>query len=460
VVHPRVAELSVNAAPPAGRVHTIPHWNNGHANAFERTIRVPNGAYRMSSRRPLVLHLSSDYDDGLGQLAAHRNRRATVAVNNIVEGAEDFDHVVFSLRRRALPVGLFLKDLGTPARQNVRVFAFAHYGLPLGVGLFHSFWLVARKVKCVLREHDLKPDAVHAHRLAFDGIAGWLLAVALDIPLFISIRGEVERKIFKFKPTYRPLMRHIIGRAAGIFYVSAWYAPELRKYTAIDRKREHLLPNIVDKRRMIVSPDHARMSFITVLNLNIWQKKGLSRLLPAFAEALVQRPKLRLGIIGGGKPRSISEVGDLIQRLNLREEVTLGGPLANTKVLERMSESIALVLPSHHETFGMVYLEALFAGTPILYSRGTGIDGFLEGLDVGIAVDPSNSAEIAHALIELADNNAHYRAAVIASADELSKRFGRSQVLTRYTQIIRKQLSDKRGRRSDCPSAKVVQLQQ
>lgn len=413
----------------------------------------------MSSHRPLILHLSSDYDDGLGQLAAHRNRRRTVAVNNIVEGAEEFDHIVFSLRRKALPAGLFLKDLGTPVQQNVRVFVYAHYGLPLGVGLFHSFWLVARTIKRILQEQNLKPNAVHAHRLTFDGIAGWLLAVTLDIPLFVSVRGEVERKIFKFKPTYRPLIRRIIGRAAGIFYVSAWYSSSLRKYTAVNSKREYLLPNIVDRSRMRATPDHARTSFITVLNLDIWRKKGLGRLLPAFAKVLAQRPLLHLSIVGGGDSHSIGEVRNLIQRLDLHKAVTMEGPLANAKVLERISKSIALVLPSHHETFGMVYLEALFAGVPILYSKGTGIDGFLDGLDVGIGVDPDNSSEISRALIELANNGARYRAAIIASTDELSKRFGRSQVLARYTEVIRKELSEKQGRSSGYPADALV-LQQ
>jgi glycosyltransferase involved in cell wall biosynthesis len=247
-------------------------------------------------------------------------------------------------------------------------------------------------------------------------------------------------------------MRRIIRRAAGVFYVSAWYAPELRKYTTVDRKREHLLPNIVDKSRLPAAPDQARASFITVLNLNIWQKKGLDRLLPAFAEALVQHPTLRLGIVGGGDPHSTAEVRALIQRHSLCGETTLEGPLANTKVLERMSESTALVLPSHHETFGMVYLEALFAGIPILYSKGTGIDGFLDGLNVGIAVDSTNTAEIARALIELADNHADYRAAVIASADELTKRFGRSQVIARYSDIIQKEISRDQHYKSGYPA--------
>jgi len=394
-----------------------------------------------NTRRPLVLHISSDYTDGLGERVAHRNWHPTLAVNNLVEGAEQFDHVVFSLRRRCFPAASFLVDLGHPRREHVRVFAYGHFGLPLGIGLFHSFWVAARTIRQVLQAEQLRPDAVHAHRLTFDGIAGWLLARALGIPLFVSIRGEVERKTFKFKPTYRPLMRRIVARSTGVFYVSAWYAAELGKYTDVDPARAQLLPNLVNETEIRSKPDCTPTSFVTVFNLNIWRKKGLKGLLAAFAEASKRSPTLRLSIVGGGRPRSIMEVRGLIERFGLESAVRLEGALPNAAVRERMSESMALVLPSHNETFGMVYLEALFAGAPILYSRGTGIDGFLDDLQVGIAVDPGSVEEIARALTELATNNTRYRRAVVASAGELSNRFGRDQVLARYARVIRSGIS-------------------
>jgi len=183
----------------------------------------------VGGRRPIILHIASEYTD--------QRRKTTLAVNHLVGGAGEFDHVVFSLSRTSFPFQMYLEDLGHPERQNVRVFAFRHFGLKLGVGLFHSFWLVARKVRRVLQEQGLRADAVHAHRLTFDGIAGWLLARSLNVPLFISIRGEVERKIFTYKPTYRPLMAPIVDRASAIFYVSAWYAPALERYIPASTSR-------------------------------------------------------------------------------------------------------------------------------------------------------------------------------------------------------------------------------
>lgn len=380
-------------------------------------------------RRHLILHIASEYTD--------ERRKTTLAVNRLVDGAEDFNHVVFSLSRTSFPFRMYFKDLGTPQRENVRVFAYGHFGLKLGVGLFHSFWLVARKVRRVMHDLELKPDAVHAHRLTFDGITGWLLARWLGIPLFISIRGEVERKIFKFKPTYRLLMRRIVERAAAIFYVSAWYAPALERFTGIDRSRTHLLPNIVDETPGQGMPRRAPPTFVTVLNLNIWRKKGLGGLLSAFAEALKREPALRLGIVGAGNPKSVATVQRMIDGLGIGAQAQLEGALPNADVRTLMSEAAALVLPSYNETFGMVYTEALFAGVPILYSKGTGIDGFLDGLDVGIAVDPDDTQAIADALVALARDNDRYRAAISASADELVRRFSQGSIVRQYSQVVR-----------------------
>ena len=47
-------------------------------------------------------------------------------------------------------------------------------------------------------------------------------------------------------------------------------------------------------------------------------------------------------------------------------------------MLETLNGYTALVLPTLRETFGMVYIEALFAGVPILYSQDRGVDGFFD----------------------------------------------------------------------------------
>jgi glycosyltransferase involved in cell wall biosynthesis len=91
-----------------------------------------------------------------------------------------------------------------------------------------------------------------------------------------------------------------------------------------------------------------------------------------------------------------------------------------------------LAMPSHNETFGMVYTEALFAGVPVLYSKSTGIDGYLDGLDVGIGVDPSDDQAIASALVMLVKDNAKYRAQIFAHCGTIFERFDPKRQVALY----------------------------
>lgn len=106
--------------------------------------------------------------------------------------------------------------------------------------------------------------------------------------------------------------------------------------------------------------------------------------------------------------------------------------MPNAKLLEELPRALALALPSRNETFGMVYTEALFAGVPILYSRGTGIDGHLDGLDVGVAVPPGDVAAVARALVTLVQQNRQLRAAIAAADAELFARFDRDRQVAAY----------------------------
>lgn len=61
-------------------------------------------------------------------------------------------------------------------------------------------------------------------------------------------------------------------------------------------------------------------------------------------------------------------------------------------------------MPSRYETFGLVYIEALSQGLPIIYTLGQGVSGYFEDGTVGYGVKPNNIGDIAEK-IELIMNN-------------------------------------------------------
>jgi glycosyltransferase involved in cell wall biosynthesis len=61
-------------------------------------------------------------------------------------------------------------------------------------------------------------------------------------------------------------------------------------------------------------------------------------------------------------------------------------------------------MPSKYETFGLVYIEALSQGLPIIYTNGQGVSGYFKNGTVGYGVKPNNVTDIADK-IELIMNN-------------------------------------------------------
>lgn len=379
---------------------------------------------REAGRRPLVLHITGDYPDPV-------RAPTTVAVKRLIDSVTACDHIIMSLDRSADPRSANLVECPAPAGQ--RLFAARQFGLPFGIGLHASFKCMARRIEDVLDTHGLLPDAIHSHRLTFDGIAGSIIARNRRIPHFVSVRGEVESKVVRFKPSYRPMIGRILAEAKAVYYVSAWYRPEIERLHPGVRGKARNFPNIVANSRANILPLVPGRHIVTAANLDIYHKKGIDRLIKAFAKAAADISAVNLHIFGGGSDRSIATVRRLIADAGVSSRVILRGAVPNPEFLAELPSAIALALPSRNETFGMVYTEALFAGVPILYSRGTGIDGYLDGLDIGIGVAPTDIASIAAGLLSLTHQNARYRAAIAASAPQLIQRFDPERQVQLYT---------------------------
>ena len=124
----------------------------------------------------------------------------------------------------------------------------------------------------------------------------------------------------------------------------------------------------------------------------------------AIITLLPRYPNLKLDVYGRGQAKSVIELSEKIERLGLKDRVTLKGAVANGTLPQTLKSYVAMLLPSTHETFGLVYTEALFAGVPVLYSTGRGIDGFFPPEKIGYACNPFNADEITNGLSYLIEN--------------------------------------------------------
>lgn len=361
-----------------------------------------------------ILHLSGDYPDPV-------RKPTTQAIKQTISHLNDFDHVVISMDRKSNPLKCYWVDCGKI--ENAQVFAYGQWGLKFGIGLFLSFLIAAFSIHRRMKQNGYKPDLIHAHRMTFDGIAAYILSKWWGVPYVLSVRAEVESKVFRFKPHYRWLMRKITEQSGAIYYVSLFYRKTVEEYTGVDPAKGRPFPNIVTNAKQDIVPKPATRGFVSIFNFAIYKKKGLMGLLPALVEASKQYPDMTLDLIGQGSPKDVAHLEKQIAEHGLSDKVTVVGTVAHSELIDRLPTYRAMILPSHNETFGMVYTEALFAGVPILYSKQSGIDGYLDGLEAGVGVDPNNQAEITEALQTLWSKNDALRSSIQAQRGEIFKRF-------------------------------------
>jgi glycosyltransferase involved in cell wall biosynthesis len=152
--------------------------------------------------------------------------------------------------------------------------------------------------------------------------------------------------------------------------------------------------------------------------------KGLLPLVEAFRTLAKHDPSAQLVLVGedGGMR---AEVERAVARASLPKRVHLTGFLTDEHLLvSAFREARLFVLPSEYESFGLVLLEAMAQGTPVIASRVGGIPEFVEDELAGCLVPPLEAAPLAEALVELWDDEAVRR--------RLGE-YGRTQVVPRYT---------------------------
>lgn len=147
-------------------------------------------------------------------------------------------------------------------------------------------------------------------------------------------------------------------------------------------------------------------------------KKGLDVLLPAYAgyKALAGGEARPLVLAGGGELER--EVQAQIAALGLEADVTVTGFLKPEDVADRLSQALALVLPSREEQWGLVVNEAIAFSLPAIVSEAVGArDALVRNGINGFVVETGCVDSLAQALLAMAGDEVAWRRMVAASAE-------------------------------------------
>ena len=259
------------------------------------------------------------------------------------------------------------------------------------------------------------------------------------MPYIVAVRNTDVNTFFKYMVHLRGLGVRILRGAQAVVFLSAAYRDTvLRTYVPAALREEIAaksvcIPNGIDPfwhrtacpREDYTPPLHVLYAGVIDKNKNTDATLAAVELLRARGQEVL--------FTCVGEARDAAAV----QALRGKDYVLLLDKADKAALQGIYRQNHVFCMPSLHETFGLVYAEAMSQGLPVLYTRGQGFDGqFPEG-EVGFSVDPSDPADIADKLLQcLKDYPARS-----ARAAENSARFNWETIAGRYEALYRGEFS-------------------
>lgn len=127
--------------------------------------------------------------------------------------------------------------------------------------------------------------------------------------------------------------------------------------------------------------------------------KGYDQIIKAMPQILSEVPNARYLIVGKGPDRP--RIEKLIAEVGVQDAVTLVGFVPDEELADYYNLCDLFAMPSKAEGFGIVYLEALACGKPVLAGNKDGSRDALADGELGILVDPDDVGEIAREMIQV-----------------------------------------------------------
>jgi glycosyltransferase involved in cell wall biosynthesis len=228
----------------------------------------------------------------------------------------------------------------------------------------------------------------------------------MKVPIVLSIHGADVTYIAKQNPLSAAVIRWVFRNVDAIIANSTWTAQQIVRYGGSPDKVQivHLGGNPPKRIELGNALPPRSNDVVLLLSVgNLYESKGHAYVLRALRELRHQGYKLRYKIVGDGPQRNALET--LARQLGLADVVSFEGYKSHAEVWPYYAECDIFVLPSWIEGFGIVYIEALAMGKPVIGCEGTGGPEDLKALgDCVELVKPRDVGSLVSALQRLIEN--------------------------------------------------------
>ena len=274
------------------------------------------------------------------------------------------------------------------------------------------------KIKSLYQDLLIKIDIsniqlIHATTLFTDGALAYKLHQKHKIPYILAVRGSDLDFFMKYRKDLIPLAIKILTNSSKIIFISnalsnRFFQKSWPKNLKIELElKSKIILNGIDEfwinNRSLVIENKKRDNILYIGNFG--NNKNVLGLLKAIVSLKNKYPKLKIFLVG--KNDSQNKRIKLLVEQNSHYIKFLGPIYDKTELLNLYRSCSIFAMPSFSETFGLVYLEALSQGLPVICSKNQGIDGVFNSI-IGEFIQPSSVKSIENGLDLIISNYSKY----------------------------------------------------
>lgn len=370
-------------------------------------------------------------------------------------------HEVVVLSRQPFDTDAASHPTVDETREGVRVIAAAHDPHEFEFGPDMMAWTLATghgmtRAGLKLR-HNWVPDVVHAHDwlAAHPAIA---LAEFFDVPLVSTmhateagrhsgwVSGAISRQVHAVESW-------LARESDSLITCSASMAGEITELFGPGLAGVSVIPNGIDSSRWPFALRAQRTGAPELLFFGrLEYEKGVHDAIAALPRIRRSHPGTTLTIAGDGTQQDW--LVEVARKHKVLKAVRFAGRADHDQLLKLLHRADVAVLPSHYEPFGIVALEAIAAGTPLVATNVGGLGEAVIDGKTGLSCPPRDVPALAATVRTVLDDPPAAQQRALAARERLTSDFDWHTVATRTAQVY---LAAKRGERQPLARRPIVE---
>lgn len=276
-------------------------------------------------------------------------------------------------------------------------------------------------------------DIIHAHSFYCAGVGATRLGKKYRIPVVVTEHsGAIISK--QLNAQKADLLKETVDKCDRFICVGNGLKKSVIEYTRTT-KNIAVIPNMVDK-IFNYKDEKETEPFYFISIGNLIKSKRFDLTIKAFAKSFKDNTNVMLTIVGDGPLRDKLKM--LAKEQGVENQVIFTGRVDRNSVAYKLQKSNAFVLASDYETFGVVYIEAMACGIPVIGTRNGGADDIIND-GYGILVDTNDVDQLADAMKQIYSTYKNYDKKNIAS--QCDSQYGEKAISTQlkavYSNIVK-----------------------